>query len=103
MRLQVSSAATAVGSVNVFVTDFGTLTMVPNRLQQYYATTVADAFILDPAYLEYCYLQGYRTDELGKTGTSNDRQMTVDWTLVVNNEKAHGMIGDIDTELAVTA
>lgn len=98
-------AATALGAVNVFVTDFGTLTMVPNRLQQTYTatTTAADVFILDPEYLELAYLHGYRTDTLAKTGLAENRQMSVDWTLVVNNEKAHGIIGNIDTSTAVAA
>lgn len=104
---QSSEAATAKGAVNVFVTDFGTLTMVPNRLQQTYndsAAAVASAvFILDPEYLGLSYLQGYRTDELGKTGTANNRQISVDWTLVVNTEKAHGMITEINSGADVTA
>lgn len=100
-------AATALGSVNVFVTDFGTLTMIPNRLQQNYADAdtdpAADVFILDPEYLELCYLHGYRTDTLAKTGLAENRQMSVDWTLVVNTEKAHAIIGTIDPAVAVTA
>lgn len=104
---QGAEKATAKGAVNVFVTDFGTLTMVPNRLQQTYtadaSATAAAVFILDPEYLALSYLQGYRTDELGKTGTANNRQISVDWTLVVNNEKAHGMITDINPTAAVTA
>jgi len=103
-----AEAATALGSVNVFVTDFGTLKLVPNRLQQKYkdsstAIDVADVFIYDPAYLAMCYLQGYRTEDLAKTGTSEVKQMSVDWTLVVNTEKAHGMIGDINPASSVTA
>ena len=102
-----SEKATALGAVNVYVTDFGTLNLVPNRIQQTYQSgdskIVADVFILDPAYLELSYLQGYRTDPLAKTGLAENRQMSVDWTLVVNTEKAHGVIGDIDTAVAVTA
>ena len=100
--------ATALGAVNVFVTDFGTLTMVPNRLQQPYTSAggtagdAADVFILDPSYLELCYLKGYRTDPLAKTGLAENRHMSVDWTLVVNTEKAHGLIGDVDWTADVT-
>lgn len=100
-------AATAMGSVNVFVTDFGTLDLVPNRLQQKQQAAVADdsafVFVLDPEYLSLCYLKGYRTDTLSKTGLAENRQMSVDWTLIVNTEKAHGMIGDVDHTAAVTA
>jgi len=99
--------ATALGSVNVFVTDFGTLILVPNRLQQKQTTAIADdsaiAFILDPEYLSLCFLKGYRTDMLAKTGLAENRQMSVDWSLIVNTEKAHGMITDIDYTAPVTA
>jgi len=99
--------ATALGSVNVFVTDFGTLDIVPNRLQQKQTTAAADdsaiVFILDPEYLELCYLKGYRTDPLAKTGLAENRQMSVDWSLVVNTEKAHGMIPDCDFTAEVVA
>ena len=111
-----ASAATAMGSVNVFVTDFGTLKLVPNRLQTPYvgtpgsttgvyssAGTSADVFILDPSYLAMTYLKGYRTEELAKTGLAENRQMSVDWSLIVNTEKSHAIIGDIIIASAVTA
>lgn len=100
--------AAALGAINVFVTDFGTLELVANRLQQTHKDSgasddVADLFILDPAYLSLCYLQGYRTDELAKLGQKERRQMLVDWSLIVNTEKAHGIIGDVDFAAAMTA
>jgi hypothetical protein len=99
------SPATALGTVNVFVTDFGTLDLVPNRLQQLndLSTDTADVYILDPQYLSIAYLHGYRTEPLAKTGLADVRQMAVDWTLIVHTEKAHGVIADIDPTLAVTA
>lgn len=101
--------ATALGAVNVFVTDFGTIRAVPNRLQQGYnsvggtVAAVADVFLLDPQYLSLSYLHGYRTDELAKTGLAENRQMTVDWSLIVHTEKAHGIIGDVNPAIAMTA
>ena len=98
--------ATALGSVNVFVTDFGTLDLVDNRLQQLYAADdgdCANVYIITPEYLSLGYLHGYRTEPLAKTGLSDKRQMAVDWTLIVQSEKAHGVIADIDPTLAVTA
>jgi len=107
--------ATALGSVNVFVTDFGTLTLVPNRLQLGYAAAYAtpqlpnatavnsDVFILDPEYLSLCYMKGYRTDMLAKTGLAENRQMSVDWSLIVNTEKAHGIIPSVLNAGTMTA
>lgn len=98
--------AAALGSVNVFVTDFGTLELVDNRLQQTYAAddgTAANVFIIDPQFLSQCFLHGYRVEPLAKTGLADKRQMAVDWTLIVNTEKAHGVIADIDPTADVTA
>jgi hypothetical protein len=102
-----SEKATALGSVNVFVTDFGTLKLAPNRLQKTHvdsgSTQVADVFIFDPTYLSISYLKGYRTEDLAKTGLAENKQMSVDWTLKVLTEKSHAIIGDINPASAVTA
>ena len=100
---QSESAATAKGSVNVFVTDFGvTLDLIPNRLQPS-VSAVSQAFMLDPQHLRQSFLHSFRTEPLAKTGLSEKRLMSCDWTLVVTTEKAHGMVTDIDNTLAVTA
>jgi len=101
---QGSDAATAKGSVNVFVTDFGVvLEIVPNRIQRNYTTDESAAFLIDPAHVRISYLYGYRVEPLAKTGLADIRLMSVDWTLVVTTEKAHAMIGSIDNTAAVTA
>ena len=101
---QSKEAATAKGSVNVFVTDFGvTLDLIPNRLQQDTAAGVSTAFLIDPSKLELSFLSGYRSERLSKKGLSEQWLMSVDWTLVVHAEEAHGMIPDIDNTLACVA
>jgi len=101
---QSEGGATAKGSVNVFVTDFGvTLDLVPNRIQQNYTTDESSAFLLDPQHLRLSYLHAPRVEPLAKTGLSEKRLMSCDWTLVVTTEKAHGLICSIDNTAAVTA
>lgn len=95
---------TAQASVNVIVTDFGTLEFVPNRLQQLYNTgTAANVFLIDPTYWAVSYLQGIETKELARTGSAENRHMTVDYTLVAKQEAASAVIADIDPTAAVTA
>jgi hypothetical protein len=98
-----NSKATALSSVNVLVSDFGTIKLVPNRLQPMAANGTAVAFLLDPEYVSLSYLEGYRTDTLAKTGLAEKRQISVDWGLRVHTEKAHGMLVNIDPALDVTA
>jgi len=98
-----NSKATALASVNVLVSDFGTIKLVPNRLQQLDANGNAVAFLLDPEYASLSYLENYRTDQLAKTGLAEKRQISVDWGTRVHNEAAHGMLVNIDPSLDVTA
>ena len=101
---QSEGGATAKGSVNVFVTDFGVvLELTPNRIQQNYTTAESAAFLIDPGHVRVSFLHGYRVEPLAKTGLSDNRLLAVDWTLVVTTEKAHGVIGSIDNTAAVTA
>lgn len=102
------TAAEAMGSVNVFITDFGvTLSMVSNRLQALTTDAgvevVAFVFIYDPEFANIGFLQGYRDAPLAKTGLADNRQISVDYTLRVTSEKASGMIGDVDPALAGVA
>ena len=99
---------TAIGYVNVFLTDFDVqLEMIGNRLQQTYIDAVdvpvANVFVLTPNMLNIAFLHGYRMDALAKTGLSDERDMTVDYTLEVNNEEAHAVIADVDPTIAVVA
>jgi len=97
---QSESASTAKGSVNMFVTDFGTVELTPNRLMQAEdiggGTERTNVAVIDPNYLAVSYLQGFQVELLARTGTADNRQMTVDFTLVVNSLDAHATICDID-------
>jgi len=96
------SAVTATGAVNVFVSDFSQLTIEPNRIQQEEGADEVVAYLLDFMYLRHSRLHGYRTEPLAKQGLADIRQMAVDWTLCVLNEKAQGAIGALDPTLPVT-
>jgi hypothetical protein len=95
--------ATALGAVNYFVTDFGTLELTPNRLQQEVAADTAELHLLDFSLLRIATLSGYKTEPLAKTGLADQRQMSVDGTLKVLNEEGLGGYYDIDTSAAMVA
>ena len=99
---QDEKSATAKGSVNVFVTDFGvTLDLVPNRLQQVTAAATSSILFADWAYVEGAFLRGYQVESLAKSGLSEKRMMSVDWTIKVLNEEALGAIHAVDEAVAV--
>ena len=104
-----ASERKASGSVDVFLTDFGVLDLVPNRLMPHYDTTAIAAggandymFILDTKLLSLSYLQGYRVEPQSKTGLSEKRQMSVDYSLCVKNWDGLGGVADIDPTAPVT-
>lgn len=97
-RYQAPSNAptTIVGAADVYLSDFGTLSVVPNR----FMTADGDdngevAFVLDPEYASIAYLRPFATNELAKTGDSEKTQLLVEYTLEVKNEKAHAIIADL--------
>lgn len=95
---------TAQGSINVFVTDFGqTVSMVDNRIQQPDATNVSSMYFLDPTHLRQSFLKGYTTAPLAKTGLSEKRIMSVNYSLLVLNEVSQGAILAIDETAAMVA
>jgi len=97
---------TAQGSVNVMVTDFSVLEIVPNRLLQQSGdgTPNSDtAFIFDPNFVSLSHLHGYRTYPLSKTGLLEEREIAVDWGLCVKSWTAVGGIIGILDSAAVTA
>lgn len=86
----------AQGAVNVFVTNYGTLVLTPNRFQPDSAAGAADLFLLDTELWERAYLQGYETKDLARTGTAENRQITVDFNLCSLNESGSAIVADID-------
>lgn len=93
---------TVVGAVDVYVTDFSILDLVPNRFSPAGATAT-EVTILDTEYWEIAYLDGYKTETIAKIGDHERRMLLVDWSLCSLNEAASGIVADINDTLAVAA
>lgn len=87
-----------VGAVDVYVSDFTVLDIVPNRFQR-----ERDVWVLDTEYWEITYLDGYKTETIAKIGDAERRHILVDWGLKSNNEAASGVVADIDETTAMVA
>jgi hypothetical protein len=86
--------ATIVGAADVYLSDFGSMSVVPNRFMR-----TRDALILDPEYAALAYLRPFQTNELAKAGDSDKTQVLVEVTLEVKNEAAHGIVADLNMAL----
>lgn len=91
-----NAATTIIGAADVYLSDFGTLSVVPNRFMTADTNDNGEvAFVLDPEYAAVAYLRPFQTNELAKTGDSEKTQLLVEYTLEVKNEKAHAIIADL--------
>ena len=94
----------AQGSVDLYISDFSALQLIPNRMQPIAGgADESNLFILDFSMLEMSFLQGYKVDPLAKTDLSDNSFISVDWTLVVKNWDSCGYVGDIDESTAMVA
>lgn len=82
--------ATIIGAADTYVSDFGNLTVVPNRFQR-----ARDAFVLDWEFISIDYLRPFKQEPLAKTGDAEKRMLIVEYGLRVKNEKALGIITDL--------
>lgn len=89
-----NTPTTIIGAADVYMSDFGTMSVVPNRFMR-----SRDALVLDPEYAAVAYLRPFQTNELAKAGDSDKTQLLVECTLEVKNEAAHALIADLDMSL----
>ena len=85
-----SSPTTIIGTADVYLSDFGTLNVVPDRFLD-----DACALFVDPSMANVAYLRPFKKTKLAKTGDSEKHLMNVEYTLVCKNEKAHAKVSDI--------
>ena len=86
--------STIIGAADVYVSDFGNVSIVANRFQR-----ERDVFVLDPEYASVCYLRPFQTVELAKTGDAEKRMLLCEWGLKIKNEKAHGAVYDLNSTI----
>jgi hypothetical protein len=82
-----------VASVDAYESDFGKLSIVPNRFMR---NPARDVLVLQMDMWAVAYLNGRKmvSIPLAKTGDSDRRQMLSEYTLVARNEKASGGVFD---------
>ena len=92
-QVQKGKQGVIVGGADVYMSDFGELTVVPNYVQ---ATANANtAFVLNPEYAGLAYLQEFKSEPLAKTGHTEKELVSAELCLVVTSEKAHGKVADL--------
>jgi hypothetical protein len=81
-----------INSVDVYVGDFHTLKVVPNRFSR-----SRSAYALQMDMWGIDFLRPFHQIDLAKTGDSEKKALIVEYTLRSNNEAASAMIADLTT------
>lgn len=89
---QQTAARTAVivGAADVYVSEFGTITVVPTRFSRN-----RDAFLLDWEMVKIRELRPYQVKDLAKTGDATKKLMLREWGLQVTNEAGLALAADL--------
>ena len=90
-----NAPTTIISSADLYMSDFGTISIVPNRFMTSTNSCGETAFVLDPDMAAVAYLRPFQTNELAVTGDNESTQLLAEYTLEVKNEAAHGIIADI--------
>lgn len=89
-RMKEAEDKKLIAAIDVYVSDFGELQLVPDRFMR-----PRDVVVVDPERVSLAYLKKMRQEPLAKTGHSEKRMVSVEYTLKCHNEKAHGHIADL--------
>jgi len=80
-----------VNAVDVYVSDYGELSVVPNRFMQ------ADSvLVIQPDMWSVDTYRDFQTFDLAKVGDSEQKQLLAEYTLKCSNEAANGAIRDLN-------
>lgn len=81
------SPAYVVAAVDIYVSDFGNLQIVPNRLMP-----AGTAYFFDYDYWDVAYLRPFMTHDIARLGDSEAQMLIVEYGLRSKNEEANGKI-----------
>jgi hypothetical protein len=87
-----SKRATIIAGADVYVSDFGEVSMVYSQFSR-----TRSALVVDPDMWKLCYYQPFKVEDLAKTGHSDRQLLSVEFTLESCNEKGSGVVADLTT------
>ena len=91
-----SEQAKLVGAADAYVSDWGTIDIIPNRVMTLVTGLARNFYFLDPAQLKKGWLRPIAEDpDVVPNADANPFVIICEWTLINRNEKAHAVVADI--------
>jgi len=91
-RMEDAEDQKLVTSIDIYVSDFGTLRVVPNRFQR-----ERTLHILETDLWATGFLRPFKQAELSKTGDAEKRLLNAEYTLESRNQAGSGVVADLTT------
>jgi hypothetical protein len=86
---------TLIAAAEMYLSDFGLITMVPNRQMARAGAAIArNVFLIDPKFASLGVFDDIDMQTPAKTGDATKKVLVTEYTLLVQNEAAHGVIAD---------
>lgn len=86
-----TSSKRIINAVDFYESDYGTMSVVPNRYMRQ-----RDVFVLDSDMWSVDYHRPFSTYPLAKTGDNEKKQMIAEWTLTSREEASSGGVFDLN-------
>lgn len=91
-----NAQVTLIAAADMYQSDFGLISVVPNRQMARAGATVArNAFLIEPKMLKLGTFDDIQVHKPAKTGDAEKRVLNVEYCLLVPNEAAHGVAADL--------
>ena len=87
---------TIYGAADVYVSNFGSIDVVPNRqMARVGAALARNAFLITPNMVTKGVLRPISEDKVARTGDAEKRVLITEYALIVKNQAAHGVAADL--------
>ena len=93
-RMDMAEDRSLVATIDVYVSDFGEVKVVADRILRSSGRT---AHVVDTEMWAAAYLRPFQVQDLAKTGDADKKQLLVEYTLIAKNEASSGKIADLTT------
>ena len=87
-----NSEQKVINAVSLYVSDYGTLKVVPNRFSRN-----RDVLVYESSFWSISMLRDMQSFDIAKIGDSERKQMLIEYTLEARNEASSGIIRDLTT------
>ncbi len=87
--------ATIYAGADSYVSDWGPVTVVPNRVMATAAAVARRVLIVDPDMAKVGILRDITMHEPAKTGDAEKRVLNVEFSLIMKNQMAHASVEDV--------